>query len=121
MIMDYSQNQLLQMLKKQCDSLFLYERQNIEHIKKYIDDALVRVEYWFSHVENKYYYHVGKQGERIVRFNMMHQCQYFIFLYYLANTIFIKEGEDARGTCDILYALAKSLSSADLYLNIMVR
>ena len=88
-----------------------------EIIDKNLSIALNRTFDCFAHVKNKYY--------TCNSINLLHSGQYFIFLLYLANTIYTFEIKgrhekdhfvlEARMICDKLYCLNKMLSSCDVY------
>ena len=93
---------------------------DISYINKYFDETISRTLYCFSHIKNKYF-----STDNI---NALHSGQYFIFLYYLANTIYrheIKDSKDyldyntiVRATCDKIYCLNKSTSTCNVYYEI---
>ena len=62
----------------------------------------------FSAIKNKYYF----DGNEVV-FSPLHVYQYTIFLYFLANTLFVNTKN--RSLCDRIYALSKIISGMDLY------
>ncbi len=77
----------------------------------YQDIVLERLGKCFSYCGNKYYF---DNGEFI--FSPFHSVQYAIYLYYLANTIYRKEGKnDLSGQ---LYYLNKVMNSVDWYYEI---
>ncbi len=70
--------------------------------------ALDRTESCFAASKNKYY-----RRENAVYFNPYHTGQYCIFLYYLANQLFVETGSNS--VSDRLYGLNKALHGLDLY------
>ena len=53
-------------------------------------------------------------------FDALHTCQWLIFLYKLAHTVFVDEGTASdrvliRQVCDKIYGVSKTMSGADLY------
>ncbi len=95
------------LLATQLRSNFLLEKPEEEQLFAALPEALGRAAFCFSHTRRKYF---GEEGE--VSFNPYHTVQYFIFLYYLSNTL------SKAGTgwlADKVYALNKMLSGADLY------
>ena len=95
-------------LERQLGSLFALGDEE----RAAIDDAWVatfgRLEERFICIKNKYYSRNGA-----VIFDPLHSCQWAHFLYTLSNEIYHRGG--ARSVCDKIYALNRSLSSADLY------
>ena len=77
---------------------------------------LKRVETNFSHCTNKYYHRTNADGVTEPYFDALHTCQYFIFLYYVANTIYKNDKSPAaRELCDKVYGLSKVILGADIY------
>lgn len=66
-----------------------------------------RLEYCFSHVNNKYYH---DNGETI--FNPLHVGQWTMFLYMMASELNKTENNDL---CNMIYGLSKVISSADIF------
>ena len=87
------------------------------YINKYLDEAIQRTLLCFSHIRNKYFVQNN--------INTFHSGQYFIFLYYLSNTVYRNEikgnenysdyGTEIRSVCDKIYCLNKVCSSCELY------
>ena len=71
-------------------------------------EALGRVEKCFSFSKNKYY-----KKENDIYFNPLQSSQYCIFLYFLSNSIYLKNG--ASNLADQVYYLNKALNGADLF------
>jgi serine O-acetyltransferase len=74
----------------------------------YIDPILKRTEYCFSHVNNKYF----SDGNEVL-FNHLHGDQYAMFLYFAANTIYKKNGD--QNLCAKLFYLNRLLHGIDAY------
>ena len=97
-------------LYKQLNSLFLLNKEEKTIIEKYKDLTNKRFLYNCSNINNKYY-------KDLSLLSPFHSCQYTMFLYFLANTIFKKENKRLE-ICDKIYNLLKIISSADLYYEI---
>lgn len=80
----------------------------------YLDNTLQRVEKCFNVTKNKYYH--DDNGE--VYFSPYHSGQYSIFLYYLANTIFLVGNNDLLASK--VYYLNKIMNSVDWYYEIQL-
>lgn len=92
--------QLFNMLNTCCD------------IIQFLDVTLERVEKCFKVTRNKYYH--DATGE--VCFSPYHSGQYSIFLYYLANTIYITSSDSSLASK--IYYLNKIINSVDWYYEI---
>ena len=87
-------------------------------ITKHFERALERLETNISANDNKYYWRLNTVGEREAYFDPLHTCQWMLFLYLIANTIFRyedKNPEAARVVCDKIYGQMKTVSGCDLY------
>lgn len=105
-----------QMLFRQINSVYILESSDDSLISKYIDVVLDRVENNFKNNTNKYYSCIDSEGNKQTYFDPLHTCQWLIFLYYFANTVFKAEKTDeARELCDKLYGISKMMSGADIY------
>ncbi|MEY8334613.1 hypothetical protein AALB53_16135 [Lachnospiraceae bacterium 47-T17] len=115
---DIRREQLRELVIRQLSNFYGIEERDVFYIETYLDEAIGRTLKCFSHVKNKYY-----QRNDI---NAFHSGQYFIFLYYLSNTIYngeIRGGEkrsmgifgEERRICDKIYCLNKLFSSCDAY------
>ncbi|MBO6246489.1 MAG: hypothetical protein J6N55_09445 [Anaerovibrio sp.] len=101
----------------QLNNFYCIKDSDLFFLDQYLDESIARTLNCFKHLKNKYY-----SSDDI---NLLHSGQYFIFLYYLANTIYnyeIKEKEnyrnylsEARKICDKLYCLNKAFASCDVY------
>lgn len=92
--------QLFNMFNTSCD------------ITQFLDVTLERVEKCFKVTRNKYN-HVAAEG---VYFSPYHSGQYSIFLYYLANTIYITNRDSSLASK--IYYLNKIMHSVDWYYEI---
>ena len=108
MKIDYSKEYLLQLIERQL-SMFMVTPIELKTINENIDAVLERLEYSFKFNANKYY---SKEGEPY--FNPFHSGQWAIFLYYLSNTLFVKNVVN-RTICDKIYYLNKMLNGCDLF------
>ena len=87
-------------------------------VTKHMPKVLERFEECISKIDNKYYYRVNEIGEREAFFDPLHTCQWLLFLYLTANTIYKYEDEKveaARVVCDKIYGQSKTVSGCDLY------
>lgn len=109
---EYVQKQLLHQLS----NLFLIDCVEKDLIDKYFDLVIERVDKCFSASKNKYYKKKTENGVETF-FDPIHSCQWFIFLYYYANTVYKSEGDNplAKKLCDEIYSLSKMVSGADLF------
>ena len=109
MKMSIHKDELVLYLVKQLNSFF--PDMNLIHEKdmmEYINPILERVEYCFSHINNKYFF----DGDEVV-FNHLHGDQYAMFLYYAANTIYTRGGDET--VCTKLFYLNRMLHGIDAY------
>lgn len=111
-------NQVIQSIAK--DSIGSYVAKQIDNIlplgadnesvqpvlEFHLNEALTRVQRCIDEVS------MWRGGH----FDILHSTQYCIFLYYLANTIWKKEGD--RQTCTKLFLLNKALNAIDLFYEI---
>lgn len=87
-------------------------------ITKYMSQILIRFEKTISKIDNKYYYKIDELGNKEAYFDPLHTCQWLLFLYLTANTIYKCETEKieaARVVCDKIYGQSKTVSGCDLY------
>lgn len=87
-------------------------------ITKHLPKVLERFEENIKHNDNKYYYKINERGEKEAYFDPLHTCQWLLFLYLLANTIYKYEKEKpeaARIVCDKIYGQSKTVSGCDIY------
>ena len=108
MIVSLSKAELTSYVVRQINTLFPDKIVSDESFSLYIERALERVEYCFSHINIKYYF----DGEQ-TRFNHLNTDQYAMFLYFLCNTIHRLEGGPALASK--IYALNKSLHAIDAF------
>ena len=110
-------SQLIDAVVRQLKNMYGVTVDELAYIDNHIDEAICRTLNCFSHIKNKYYCSND--------INVLHSGQYTIFLYYLANTIFVNEIKDRcdyadystakRRICDKIYCLNKMASSCDVY------
>lgn len=87
-------------------------------VTKHLPKVLERLENNISRNNNKYYYKLNDKGEREAYFDPLHTCQWLLFLYLTASTIYRYEDEKkeaARIVCDKIYGQSKTVSGCDLY------
>lgn len=87
-------------------------------ITKHFPTVLKRLEKNISANDNKYYWKLNDMGEREAYFDPLHTCQWLLFLYLTANTIYKYETEKveaARIVCDKIYGQSKTVSGCDMY------
>lgn len=100
-------NKLEELIKKQLENFFLFEKKDNDSLNNIIDKALENINYSFSHSKKKYY---EENGEVI--FSPFNSNQYTIFLYYLSRQAFLSSNRDLA---DKIYYLNKTLNSVDLF------
>ena len=101
--------QFYKLLIKQLDAFYSLDPKEKESLHLYVDAINQRFLYNCSHLRNKYY-------ADIKNLSCYHACQYLMFLYFCANTIFKHQGR--CNLCDKIYNLSKMISSADIYYEI---
>lgn len=87
-------------------------------ITKHLPMVLERFEKNIAKNNNKYYSSINDKGEKEAYFDPLHTCQWLLFLYLTANTIYKYEKENteaARVVCDKIYGQAKTISGCDIY------
>lgn len=87
-------------------------------ITKHLPLVLERFEKNISNIDNKYYYKLLEDGSKEAYFDPLHSCQWMLFLYLTANTIYKNEKEKieaSRVVCDKIYCQSKNVSGCDLY------
>lgn len=105
MIIELSNAELIHLVNRQLANMFGL----CDDIAVYLDEALDRVERCFDQNKNKYYHNASG----LVNFSPFHSGQYSIFLYYLANTVYLKSKNHSLSTK--LYYLNKIMNSVDWY------
>lgn len=60
-------------------------------ITKHLPLVLERFEKNISNIDNKYYYKLLEDGSKEAYFDPLHSCQWMLFLYLTANTIYKNE------------------------------
>jgi serine O-acetyltransferase len=103
-----NQHQLSAYVAKQISIFSVDEDTIFSDLETYISIALERVEFCFSRVNDKYFFD-GKQ----TLFNHLHTDQYAMFLYYLCNTIWRREGD--LSLASKVYYLNKTLNAVDIF------
>lgn len=106
------------MLLNQINNNFFKSIDDEMLISKHLPKVLERFEACISKADNKYYYRVNGNGEREAYFDPLHTCQWLLFLYLTANTIYMYEDEKKEATrvvCDKIYGHSKTVSGCDLY------
>lgn len=104
----FSRVDLLLYLVRQLDQFFPdgLDQDAAEQLLPHMDTALDRLGYCIEAVR------MWKQGE----FNHLHSSQYATFLYYLANTVWKRTGNNTL--CSKLFYLNKALNGIDLFYEI---
>jgi len=102
-------DELINQISRQLNNFFNDIDCNL--INSNINTALIRTEHCLSAIENKYYYHENK-----FIFNPYHSGQYSIFLYYLANSIYL--AGTVSDMLDKIYYLNKIMNSVDWFYQI---
>jgi serine O-acetyltransferase len=100
-----SQDELAAYVDRQLDRVFPDGRTGVADC---IEPALQRVEFCFSHVNNKYFH----DDEQTI-FSHLHSDQYAMFLYFLSNTIW--QSGNAKQLADKVYYLNKMLHAVDIF------
>ena len=106
------------MLLNQIGNNFFKSIDDEKLITKHFERTLERLETNISANDNKYYWKLNEAGEREAYFDPLHTCQWMLFLYLMANTIYRYEDENpeaARVVCDKIYGQMKTVSGCDLY------
>jgi serine O-acetyltransferase len=81
---------------------------DLSDLQRFVDLALGRLEYCFSHVRLTGYFDAGQP-----RFSHRHSDQYAVFLYYLANSAFRER--PGHPVAEKAYALNKALHAIDAF------
>lgn len=118
MIYRFSIKIVRDMLLNQVSNNFFKSIEDESLISKHLPMILDRFEKNISHNENKYYWKLNDKGEKEAYFDPLHNCQWTLFLYLAANTIFKYEEdkkEAAKTLCDKIYGQLKIISGCDLY------
>ena len=121
MIYRFSIKTVRDMLLNQISCNYFKSIEDESLITKHLPKAIERFEKCIKDCSNKYYYKVNEEGVREPYFDPLHSCQWTLFLYFMANTIFKYENErkeSARVVCDKIYGQAKSMSGCDLYFEV---
>jgi len=104
-----SRSELLTYVTKQLTFFFPDDQPNIRQtLDAFLDKSLMRLEHCINPVK------MWKTGQ----FDYLHSSQYAIFLYFLANTIWLNEGD--KRICTKLFFLNKSLNGIDCFYEIIM-
>lgn len=106
------------MLLNQIGNNFFKSIDDEKLITKHMPLVLERFEKNISNNSNKYYSIKNQDGDMEAYFDPLHTCQWLLFLYLTANTIYRYEDENqeaARVVCDKIYGQSKTVSGCDLY------
>lgn len=106
------------MILNQVSNNFFKSIEDEALISKHLPVIMERFEKNISRNDNKYYWKINGAGEKEAYFDPLHNCQWTLFLYLAANTIFKNEKEKpeaARILCDKIYGQLKIVSGCDLY------
>lgn len=94
---------------RQLSSFFpLDVRINKTLLLKYVGVALERIEHCIGSINKKYY-----QSDSIAEFNILNSDHYAMFLYFLSNTVYQKEGDSSLASK--IFLLNKSLHGLDVF------
>ena len=122
MICRFEKDKIIDILLNQISNLYFKTDTDLELLHKYFPAIIKRVEENFVRQHNKYYSRCAVPEDETTRdayFDPLHTCQWLIFLYYTANTIYkADKSTAARELCDKIYGLSKMISGADLYYEI---
>lgn len=97
------------LLFKQLENLFFFSAEEQKAVLEIRDQIDERFLHNCSSLKNKYY-------ADLALLSPYHSCQYTMFLYFCANTIFKHQGR--CNLCDKIYNLSKMVSGADIYYEI---
>ncbi len=103
-----TRSDLLDYLERQLAIFFPDGRPVRQPLDQVLDDVLARLETCINGVV------MWKRGE----FDYLHSSQYTIFLYYLANTLWRKNGSQHVDVCTKLFYLNKVLNGIDCFYEI---
>ena len=98
------------LLHKQLSSFFFVNADELAEIDEAREEIDTRFLNLCAHLKNKYY-------SNTENLTPLHSCQYTMFLYFTANTLFQRRGKRLE-ICDKIYNLSKICSAADLYYEI---
>lgn len=101
-------NDFYELLFKQLEAFYFLDKSEKSIIIDYKENVISRFFKCCKRLKNKYYCSGC--------LSPLHTCQYVMFLYYCANTIFKAKGRCE--ICDKIYGLSKIVSSADIYYEI---
>jgi serine O-acetyltransferase len=107
LIMNIEANELKRYLNNQLNIHFPDNKENFKQFSKYVDNALIRLEFCFSQIKLK---HFSENGKAI--FNYLNGDQYCMFLYFVSNEAYQNDDELYYSKCSLLN---KFLFSIDLF------
>jgi serine O-acetyltransferase len=109
MKMSITKEDLINYVAKQLNTFFPDKNEiKTNELADYIDSILERTESCFTHVNNRYFFD-GKE----VLFNHLHGDQYAMLLYFAANTIYRRGGNET--ICSKLFQLNRCLHGLDAF------
>ena len=109
------------MLLNQIGSNYFKSIEDEALISKHLPKAMERFENCIRDCNNKYYSKENDEGIIEPYFDPLHTCQWTLFLYFMANTIYKYENEKieaARVVCDKIYGQSKNMSGCDIYFEV---
>ena len=112
------------MLLNQISSNYFKSIEDEALISKHFPKAMERFENCIRDCNNKYYSKENDEGIREPYFDPLHTCQWTLFLYFMANTIYKYENEKieaARVVCDKIYGQSKNMSGCDIYFEFILK
>lgn len=118
MIYRFPLRNIKDMLLNQISNNFFKSIDDEMLITKHMPKVLERFEKNIEQNNNKYYFKINENGEKEAYFDPLHTCQWLLFLYLTANTIYRYEKEKpeaARIVCDKIYGQSKTVSGCDLF------
>lgn len=107
LIMNIGTKDLKKYLNNQLNNHFPDNIEDFEQLSKYVDSALMRLEFCFSQIRLK---HFSENGKAI--FNYLNGDQYCMFLYFVSNEAYQNNDELYYSKCSLLN---KFLFSIDLF------
>ena len=113
MIQSLDNHSLTEYITAQINIFFPDKKIKTVLLYSFVKQAIGRVEYCFSKINNKYFF----DGKNIF-FNHLHSDQYAIFLYFLSNTIWMEERDDILA--GKAYYLNKVLHGLDAFYEIIL-
>ena len=118
MIFRFPINNVKDMLLNQISNNYFKSIDDERLISKHMQKTLERFEKNIENNTNKYYSKINENGENEAYFDPLHTCQWTLFLYLMANTIYKYEKdklEAARIICDKIYGQSITISGCEIY------